>query len=363
VGEARLSLGPVAGGIIPLSDDTWRTWLTARHAPTEALLLAEGIENALSASAAFPGVRCCAYISAGNLAAVSELLPRHADPIILVVDRDDQSRGRSHILAQREAALERWLEQGRRVTVVAAPRGVKDLNDHLCRLIRKHDYTPRFARTPPSIDWFAALMEATPVVAGDPVARWWESVVGAAWDGTAKLLLHPGLPQIEAPDVTAPAMLVPLHGEHRDPVGVLVAWLARRGDGWGLAPLLLPVRLLGSPDGVAIIRQARRERGEARLVIGLENALVVAAWESETVMCARDPVHAVYCAGGVPAAIEEVDLYVENEDVTTVWQFLLRRAAQALAAFSIERVQLKRPWMEYASFATMYRDGELGLLP
>jgi hypothetical protein len=28
VGEARLSLGPVAGGIIPLSDDTWRTWLT-----------------------------------------------------------------------------------------------------------------------------------------------------------------------------------------------------------------------------------------------------------------------------------------------------------------------------------------------
>jgi hypothetical protein len=362
--EPRLSLGPVAGGIIPLIDGVmpWAHWLTAQDAPPDALLLAEGIENALSASVAFPGVRCCAYISAGNLAAVSELLPRHADPIILVVDRDEGSRGRYHIQAQRELALRRWLDQGRRVIVVAAPRGVKNLNDHLCRLIREHGYTPQFTPTPAPIDWRDALMEATPVVTGDPVALWWDTVVGAVWDDTAKLLLHPALPQIEAPGVTTPAMLVPLHGEHREPVGVLVAWLAQRGRDWGLAPLLQPVRLLGSPEGVAIIRQARRERGEARLVVGLENALVVAAWESETVMCACDPSHAVHCAPGIPAAIETVDIYVENEDATTVWHLLLRHAAQALADSGIEQIRWKRPWREYLNFAAMYRDSELGVL-
>jgi hypothetical protein len=364
VGKPKLSLGPVSGGIIPLLNGavSWRDWLTAEKAQAEALLLAEGVENALSASVAFPGVRCCAYISAGNLAAVSERLPRHADPIILAVDRDGESRGRAGILAQREIALERWLEQGRRVIVVAAPRGVKDLNDHLGRLIRKHGYTPRFRQTPTAIDWHTALVEAVPVSAGDPVASWWETVVGAAWDGTAKLLLHPALPQIEAPD-TAPAMLVPLHGEHREPVGALVAWLARRGDSWSLAPLMRPVRLLGSPEGVAIIRQARREHGKARLVVGLESALVVAAWESETVLCACDLSHAVHCARGVPASIETVDIYAENEDETTVWQLLLRRTQRALAEFGIEHVRSKRPWKEYADFAAMYRDGELGLLP
>jgi hypothetical protein len=130
-----------------------------------------------------------------------------------------------------------------------------------------------------------------------------------------------------------------------------------------LAPLLLPVRLLGSPDGVAIIRRTRRERGEARLVVGLENALVVAAWESETVMCACDPVHAVRCARSVPAAIEAVDLYVENEDATTAWRLLLRRATQALTDSGIAQIRWKRPWQEYPNFAAMYRDGELGVLP
>jgi Toprim domain len=365
VGKPKLSLGPVSGGIIPLINGaiSWRDWLTAENAPYEALLLAEGIENALSASIAFPGVRCCAYIYAGNLPAVSELLPRHADPIILAVDRDGESRGRTGILAQREAALERWLDQGRHVIVVAAPRGVKDLNDHLCRLIRKHSYTPQFTQTQSTIDWRTALLDAVPVVAGDPVASWWETVVGTEWDGTARLLQHPALPQIEAPDTTAPAMLVPLHGEHCEPVGVLAAWLARRGDSWGLAPLVLPVRLLGSPDGVVIIRQARRERGNARLVVGLESALVVAAWESETVLCACDLSHAVRCARGVPASIETVDIYGENEDVTTAWQLLLRRTQRALAEFGIDHVRWQRPWKEYSDFAAMYRDGELGLLP
>jgi Toprim domain len=365
VGKPKLSLGPVSGGIIPLINGamSWRDWLTAETAPSDPLLLAEGVENALTASLAFPGVRGCAYISAGNLAAVSELLPRHADPIILVVDRDGESRGRTGILAQREIAVERWLEQGRQVIVLAAPRGVKDLNDHLCRLISKHGYTPRFTQTPTAIDWHTALREAVPVVAGDPVASWWETVVGATWDGTARLLLHPALPQIEAPDTTAPAMLVPLHGEHREPVGVLAAWLAQRGDSWGLAPLILPVRVLGSPDGVAIMRQARRERGRARLVIGLESALVVAAWESETVLGGCDLSHAVRCARGVPASIETVDIYAENEDVTTVWQLMLRHTQRALAAFGIEHVRSQRPWKDYADFAAMYRDAELGLLP
>jgi hypothetical protein len=365
VAEPRLSRGPVAGGIVPLIGGgmSWKDWLTAKTAPAEALLLAEGGEDALSASVAFPSARCCAYVSAGNLAAVSELLPRHADPIILVVDRDGESRGRVGILAQREIALERWIEQGRHVIVLAAPRGMKDLNDHLCRLISKLGYTPRFTRTPTSIDWHTALLEAVPVTAGDPVANWWETVVSAQWDGNARLLLHPALPQIEAPDVTAPAMLVPLHGEHREPVGALVAWLARRGNGWGLAPLVRPVRLLGSPDGVAIIRQARGEHGEARLVIGLENSLVVAAWESETVLCACDPSHAVRCARGVPASIEAIDIYAENEDVTTAWQLLLRRTQRALAEFGIERIRWQRPWPDYPDFAAMFRDRELDLIP
>jgi hypothetical protein len=206
------------------------------------------------------------------------------------------------------------------------------------------------------------LAEAKPVTPGDPVALWWETVTGFEWDGSQSLVQHPALQLIEAPDTTAPAMLVPLYGEHREPVGVLVTWLTRHGDRWSVAPLVLPTRILGSPDGVAIIRQPRSEQGEARLVIGLENALVVAAAESTTVLCACDPSHAVHCARGVPASIEEIDIYAENEDQTTAWQLLLKLTQRALTKAGIERVRRKQPWKEYPDFAAMYRDAELGLL-
>src|SRR5262249_23239692 len=81
-------LGPSAGGIIPLTRGATRRRFTLAR-PPDRLLLAEGIENALTVAQWYPEHRTIAYLSAGNLLAVD--LPEAFTDILLVRDRDGEN--------------------------------------------------------------------------------------------------------------------------------------------------------------------------------------------------------------------------------------------------------------------------------
>jgi hypothetical protein len=319
--------------------------------------MGEGIENALSSSLIFPGVRCGAFVSHGNLPKVVELLPRWIDPLILTFDRDADSDGRDDIRRSRETAIA--LAEGHRVLVIAPRPGRKDLNIHLCALIRDHGYRPNFAAVRLKLDWRTALAEAAPATAGDPVALYWQGVTGGRF-GVGReppvLRLHRALPVIERPDVTLPALLAPVLGAKGQPVGTLVAWLVQDGDGWHLAPLLRPVRLLGSNYGVVPIASPRRASQRPQLVVGLNNALALAhARPRRAVFCVVDPSHAALCAPGVPGNIDAIDLLIENDDVTLASNLLAEIAVRRLKDHGVA-AEIKRPWDEYADIAAMLRE-------
>jgi len=117
----------VRGLVIPL----WRgeSGLSVREAERyglrETLVLAEGIETALSAAIAAPQYRTWAFISLGNLANV--VLPACVDSVMLHRENDHGNHAAAQSFARGKAALER---QGRPVAEIAAPVG-KDLNDTL----------------------------------------------------------------------------------------------------------------------------------------------------------------------------------------------------------------------------------------
>jgi Toprim domain len=361
--EAKKGRGLLGGGIIPLLDGAgvpWRVWLTDPDRATQPLALAEGVENALSVATAFPGARCCAFISAGNLAKVAPLLPRQADPIIFVADRDAASSGRDGIRKTRDDAIALWLSQGRTVRVYAPPRNIKDANDALNALNRDRGYQPHFACTPSTLDFRTVLAEARVVAGGDPVALWWEKVTGARWDdgGEPALRLHAALATIEQPDVMLPAAVMPVIGIRGEPIGAVVAWLAVCGEAWGLAPLMLPIRILGHARGLVVLRKVRRERDPALLVLGLESALVTARVARRTVLCAIDASHAACCAPGVPEDIDTCDLFGDNEDVTLGGEVLTKIARERLDEVGLGGEHW-RPWNEFVDVAAMLRDRDL----
>jgi phage/plasmid primase-like uncharacterized protein len=112
---AKITLGSLAGGVIPLSANA----LTA-----EAVLLAEGIEDALTAALMHPQLGVLAAVSVGNLAAIS--FPPHVRLVVLVRQRDGTNGG---VYRAREKAIRRWLAEGRCVEVLDPPPGVKDINE------------------------------------------------------------------------------------------------------------------------------------------------------------------------------------------------------------------------------------------
>jgi hypothetical protein len=91
----------------------------------ETLVLAEGIETALSAAIAAPAFRTWAFISLGNLANVT--LPECIDSVALHRENEWSNPQAVKAFEQGKAALEK---QGRPVAEIAAPIG-KDLNDTL----------------------------------------------------------------------------------------------------------------------------------------------------------------------------------------------------------------------------------------
>jgi len=91
----------------------------------ETLVLAEGIETALSAAIAAPAFRTWAFISLSNLQNV--VLPECIDSVMLHRENDFGNRAAELAFARGKAALEK---QGRPVAEIAALGG-KDLNDTL----------------------------------------------------------------------------------------------------------------------------------------------------------------------------------------------------------------------------------------
>lgn len=119
-----------AGLVIPL----WRgeTGLSIAEAAAnglrETLVLAEGIETALSAAISAPQFRTWAFISLGNLQNV--VLPECIDAVLLHRENEWSNRAAVSAFERGKRALE---AQGRPVAEIAAIAG-KDLNDTLRRV-------------------------------------------------------------------------------------------------------------------------------------------------------------------------------------------------------------------------------------
>jgi Toprim domain len=117
--------GPYKGGMIPLTrGPSGKRW---RQAPEgDRLLLAEGIENALSVAQLEPDWRAIAYVAANNLLELK--LPSVFTSVCLVADRDGENWS---VTEDRDIAREQWRIEGREVHDWTPPPGVKDANDFI----------------------------------------------------------------------------------------------------------------------------------------------------------------------------------------------------------------------------------------
>jgi hypothetical protein len=118
-------LGRMSGGAIPL----WRGVPGVRlvSAPEgSGLVLAEGIETALSIAIACPERRVMAAISVGNMAALC--LPATISDIVIAAENDGYN---PQAAAALQRAIDRFASEGRSVRVARSPVG-NDMNDALC---------------------------------------------------------------------------------------------------------------------------------------------------------------------------------------------------------------------------------------
>jgi hypothetical protein len=119
---AKMVYGPMKGGTIRL----WRGASNkplAEAPPDDVVAIAEGIEDALTVALACPEWRVLVAVSIGNMASI--VLPPQCSEIVLIADRDGEN---PQTRKAREAALDRWLNEGRAVRVAEPPRGFKDWN-------------------------------------------------------------------------------------------------------------------------------------------------------------------------------------------------------------------------------------------
>jgi hypothetical protein len=125
VGDAKLSLGRVKGGFVPL----WRGAGGARWSDMpagETVLLAEGIEDGLSAAVAAPERRVAVAVSLWNMAAIR--WPRTVSAITVLAQHDEKAAA----LAGRDRAIAAMLGQGLEVRLAFPdPAMGKDANDAL----------------------------------------------------------------------------------------------------------------------------------------------------------------------------------------------------------------------------------------
>lgn len=122
--EPRKSWGSYKpfGGIIPLNRGA--SGRPLGQAPEgEAIILTEGVEDALTLALALPEMRVAAAVSVSNLANIA--LPQQITTVIIAADND--GAGSDGDASLRKAAA-RFTDQGRRVKIARSPVG-KDFND------------------------------------------------------------------------------------------------------------------------------------------------------------------------------------------------------------------------------------------
>jgi Toprim domain-containing protein len=124
-GNAKLSLGDIAGHLVPL---------TRGQGGRPPLALAEGIEDAATAAVERPAWRTAAAVSLANMLGL--VLPEQVGEIILLAQNDAPGSDAARLLPR---VIRHFQEQGRRVsTLRPRDRGVKDIND-LARRARSAD--------------------------------------------------------------------------------------------------------------------------------------------------------------------------------------------------------------------------------
>jgi hypothetical protein len=118
-------LGQLPGGVIELSNGA--SGKPLRDAPEgDGCLIAEGIENAMTASFLRPELHALAAVSVGNIPKIS--LPPQIGLVVLVCDDDGEKVALDET---RERALLRWRREDRSTEKMVPVRGYKDLNDQL----------------------------------------------------------------------------------------------------------------------------------------------------------------------------------------------------------------------------------------
>lgn len=119
----KMVLADFPGGSIRLARGASNAPL--KDAPAgDPVVIAEGIESALSIAIAVPEVRVLCAVSQGNMASV--WLPDQIGPVILAIDNDTKPAAKA--AAQR--IVDRYLERGCNVRVARSPVG-NDFNDAL----------------------------------------------------------------------------------------------------------------------------------------------------------------------------------------------------------------------------------------
>jgi hypothetical protein len=287
--SAKLVWGRAGGCIIPL----------VRRPGASTVILAEGIENGLTAAALWPeGASAAAAYAAGNLRAIA--LPPSYSRVVLVRDRDDNPR--SHGPACRAAAILRWWQEGRSVTLLDAPAGYADLNE-----AAQDRGAQRNGPKPPMAEVWA---QGQPVDTVPEVAAWFRKRgldPGLPWQARA----HPA---IEAGGDAYPAVLFPCVR----PDGVMAGMAARLlapprsldptstesapralidpwrewGEWWrGTAVPILPQRA-GQAATIALDVTTAGAAGANWAVFGLDHwaqaALPAAVWSLEVIGAPRE---------------------------------------------------------------------------
>jgi hypothetical protein len=126
--------GGYKGGLIPLTRGACgKPWSKVQVQDMENLLLAEGIENALSVAQLEINWRTAAYVAASNLLQLR--LPEKFYGICLVRDRDGENWS---VTEDRDIAVEQWRSEGREVFDWTPPPGVKDANDFIRETRHEH---------------------------------------------------------------------------------------------------------------------------------------------------------------------------------------------------------------------------------
>lgn len=125
VDKPKKILGAASGGVIPLTHGASRKPI-AKAPAGDQCLMAEGIENALTAAQWFPELRALAAVSAGNLPTIR--LPAAITMVMLVRDRDGMNAA---VMQSRDVALGSWRAEGRECRLWVPPPGTKDANEAL----------------------------------------------------------------------------------------------------------------------------------------------------------------------------------------------------------------------------------------